>query len=520
MFRRPDACSDPAVLVRARALRSLDPILEGLIVLIVTGSALAIGAVHPWAYVPLLWVCLVLGLLAAARVLVVAGLVRSLGHGSFCLHPAGRFVEPKDEGSVGWSFDLTGPLLPRAPLVYPGLAFCALVGLQLLPLRSGRPLTVAPADTLRGLAFVASALAVHVTAALVLSRRSAAARFERFVSLLAVVLTAIGLAQMAAGERRIYGFFEPWEGGGSAIFATFVNRNHFAGYLLLLTPLCLATLAHALRGYARRVGLRPNLRRLLVALEAREGTALLYASVPAAFCIGALLATTSRGGIVAFLFGLALAGVGLRRQRGVPPWLLAVAFGAMALAWFGIERLEVRFASSHDDAPGRTEVWKDAARRMDGLWLTGSGFNTFGHQMSHVAAWKLPQGATPWPEDVRALLESGARVGTRAPEGTEGLAWYREAHNDYLQLLVEAGLPGLLLGLLGAGSVLAAARFDPWRLSALAGLLLHELVDFDLQIPAVAVLFVVVAAATRPGERKRKRNQDTPAGPGHFKAAQ
>jgi hypothetical protein len=75
-----------------------------------------------------------------------------------------------------------------------------------------------------------------------------------------------------------------------------------------------------------------------------------------------------------------------------------------------------------------------------------------------------------------------------------GLGWYREAHSDYLQLLVEVGLPGLLIVLAGITRLLIAVREDQFLTAALLGVLLHELVDFDLQVPAVAVLFAVVAA--------------------------
>jgi O-antigen ligase len=485
--------SSRGVLLRARLLRLLDAVLEGALVAIVAGTALAFGAVHPWAYQTLFGACLGLACLMALRAWVRLGLRVRLGRGVFCLHPTRRFVEVKDEGSVGWSFDL-GRSAPRPPLLVPGLAFVLWVTIQLLPLGSGgKTLTVSPSDTLRGLAFLASAVVLHLTAAVVLDRRRARDRFLRALTLLTVVLAVIGLAQQASGETRIYGFFEPWE-KGAGFFGPFVNRNHFAGYMLLAAPMCLSLLASAYRRYAERVGHHPNLRRRLVALETREGTRFLYACVPALFAIGALFATTSRGAIAAFVIGLVLAGVGLKRRGGVPAWGLALTFVAMTLIWFGLERLERRFVTAGNDAPGRSEVWKDSLKRMDGLWLTGSGFNTFGQEMSRVAAWSLPRGATPWPDDVRGLLESGRRVGTRAPEALRGIAWYREAHNDYMQVLVEAGLPGLLLALGGAAWVLASVRKDPWLLSALAGVLLHELVDFDLQIPAVAVLFVVLAA--------------------------
>lgn len=85
----------------------------------------------------------------------------------------------------------------------------------------------------------------------------------------------------------------------------------------------------------------------------------------------------------------------------------------------------------------------------------------------------------------------------RVPATLPGTTWYREAHNDYVQLLVETGLPGLGLALLAAFAALRSARQDPWLLAALTGVLLHEAVDFDLQIPAVSVLFVTLAATRR-----------------------
>ncbi len=96
---------------------------------------------------------------------------------------------------------------------------------------------------------------------------------------------------------------------------------------------------------------------------------------------------------------------------------------------------------------------------------------------------------------------SGAPVGYRAPGDLPGLAWYREAHSDYVQLLVETGVPGLLVGLWAALAALAASRRDPWLFAALAGLLMHVFVDFDLQIPAIAALFVVLAAMRPRGQR-------------------
>jgi O-antigen ligase len=91
-------------------------------------------------------------------------------------------------------------------------------------------------------------------------------------------------------------------------------------------------------------------------------------------------------------------------------------------------------------------------------------------------------------------LAAGERIGYRAPGDLPGLAWYREAHSDWVQLLVETGVPGLAIGLWAALAALGAARRDPWLFAALAGVLMHVFVDFDLQIPAIAALFVVLSA--------------------------
>lgn len=244
------------------------------------------------------------------------------------------------------------------------------------------------------------------------------------------------------------------------------------------------------------------MRRSLVGLQTSEGTRLVWALLPPLAGIAALLASTSRGGILAFVAALALAVVGLPSRRGTPAWVAALVFAAMALTWFGLERLEVRFLRAADDAPGRMAVWRESLQAMHGgRWATGYGLNAFAEALSRVPAWTLPVGATPWPEPVAQPLQSGLRVGYRAPSGLPGLGWYREAHNDYVQLLVETGVPGLLIGLWGGLATLATARRDPWLFAALAGVLMHVAVDFDLQIPAIAALFVVLAAlAARTAE--------------------
>jgi hypothetical protein len=77
-------------------------------------------------------------------------------------------------------------------------------------------------------------------------------------------------------------------------------------------------------------------------------------------------------------------------------------------------------------------------------------------------------------------------------------------------VLVEAGIPGLLLALLAAVSLLAGARRDPFLTAALLGVLLHELVEFDLHIPAIAMLFAAVAALRPEAPREPRAPEPVP----------
>ena len=490
--------SSPDLLRAARGARALQILLEAALWSIVVGSVLAFGSVHAWAYSALWLACFGAAGLGLARAAVLDGLRHRLGAHRVAFHVSGRWmvIEPHpSDRALGWSIDLGQPAIPRGPLLLPGLAFLALALLQLLPVAGG-PVTLAPEATRRGITFVLAFLLLHEAAAAALSHPPARRRFRRMLAWLGAGLALAALAQLASGTRRIYGFFEPLEGGQP--FGPFVNRNHFAGYMLLVIPVALGLLAEAWRAYARRVGDSPTARRSLVGLQTSDGTRLVYAALPPFLGIGALLASTSRGGILAFAAALALAAAGLRARRGTPAWAAALVFAATALSWFGLERLEVRFLQAPDDTPGRTVVWSESVAAMHGSrWATGYGFNAFAEALSRVPAWTLPQGATPWPSGPEARLLGGERVGYRAPGDLPGLTWYREAHNDYVQLLVETGVPGLLIGLWAGLAALAAARRDPWLFAALAGVLMHCFVDFDLQIPAIPALFVILAAMPR-----------------------
>lgn len=504
--------AEPTVAA-ARRLRALSYALEAALYGVIGGSALAIGAVHPWAYVPLWLGAASIGILLGLRAAQIGGLRRRLGGRPFAFHVSGRWLilDPAHDHAEGWGFDLSRPAWPRAPLWWPGLAFLAWALVQVAPLpaaavdllspgrghvsadeaRRAHAFSIDAAASLRGLAFAVSMLVFHLAAATLADRSARRRRFRTFVAWFGASLALIALVQVAVGAQRIYGIFVPLE--SRTFFGVFVNRNHFAAYMTLCSMAALAILYRALQGYLRHLGDRSNFRRRVLVLGRPEGIRLMLAVVPVLMTIGALVATTSRGGILSFFGAVLLASVAIRQRRerlpvGVLPCLLL-----LPLAWFGLERLGDRFGRIGAEEAGRTAIWSHSVASMSGTWLTGAGLNTFRAAVSRVLPLTMPAGATPWPVEVADALPAGLPIGYRTPVGLPGWQWYEEAHNDYVQLAVEMGAIGAAIGVWAL--VLLARRLrEPWLASGVAGVLVHSTVDFSLQIPAVAVLFFVACA--------------------------
>lgn len=532
---RPETVSDGRILGAARRLRALSYGLEAVLYFAIAGSALAIGSVHPWAYVPL-WQCAgLVFVLAVARAAQLRALRAQLGPYRFAFQARGRQLvrDPHHYEAQGWECDLSRPVWPHPALFWPGVAFLAWALLQVVPLPEsivhtlspGRghlsmaevnafhPLSLDAAASLRGIAFALSMLVFYVAGATLAVDFAARRRFRLFVAWFGVALALIALVQVAVRADRIYGFFEPLE--TNVFFGVFVNRNHFAAYMTMCAMAALAILYRAFERFRYHLGGRPTVRRQIVALGEREGFALILAAVPALFTMAALIATTSRGGILSFVGALGLASVVLGRNRRRLAAVIAALLVALPLAWFGLARLGDRFGQIASDEAGRTAVWRHSLASMSGTWLTGAGLDTFGDAITRVPPLALPLGAASWPEEIAAAIPAHLRIARRTPTGLKGWEWYREAHNDYIQLAVEMGAIGVAI-LVWSLVMLATRMREPWLAAGVVGILAHATVDFSLQIPAVAVLFFVISAyaeRTSSGRAAASRGAERPRSP-------
>ncbi len=245
------------------------------------------------------------------------------------------------------------------------------------------------------------------------SRRAA----RRLTWIIVLFGAAYAAAALTLADLELLGL-EISSRGSHGLSLTFVNRNHFAGYLEMVA--CLGVgLGLAYRG-ASRV--------LLLGLSSCVVLAVLF--------------SLSRGGILALAAGLGFLAVSLvRRRHGRKHamWLacfLILMLGFAAGLDSGPVLEAVRSLEDPFEAGGtRIEFWRGALDMIAAHPWLGTGPGTF------VYAYN------------RYQTEATAR-------------WLVDhAHNDYLELAAEIGVPGLLAGLLGLGVlfILAFPDYSPAR---------------------------------------------------------
>lgn len=249
-------------------------------------------------------------------------------------------------------------------------------------------------------------------------------------------------------------------------FGPYGNKNHFAGLMEMTIPVALGVV------FSR--SLQPGQRPLLIFLVVIMSSALLLSG--------------SRAGILAFMLEVVSFTVLIftvrRSQRLLPHVaLILVLLGAM-LYWLGLEPVLARLSTLADlkgepSYQARLLTYRDTWRMFRARPLLGVGLGVFADAFP---AYK-------------------SRVG-------EGV--WTHAHNDYLELLAETGLFGglatisFLWLLLSRGfRNLQNAKRSTLKgvvLGALVGvlaILVHSLADFNMHIPANALLFFVLAGLTQ-----------------------
>jgi O-antigen ligase len=356
------------------------------------------------------------------------------------------------------------------PLFGPMLLFGALILCQLVTGRTAYRFATFSAMLLYFAYGLLSFLAVQC-----LRRRSQLKNLAWVLSGYAFAIAIFALLQGIAGDGKLYWLRVPQ--GDGWIYGPYVNHNHYAGLMEMLTPIPLViSLIGGVRGRSRAL-------------------ALLAAAVMAS----TIFLSGSRGGMAAFAVQMILLAAFLLKQRKnwTAPFALAgfLALSLMLLLWLGGGDLADRLASVHTDTRGdlseatRVTIDRDALKIFAQKPLMGWGLGVFG-----------------------VIYPSYSSLSTNLQVGM--------AHNDYLQLLVEMGAMGFVIvlwflvtlfrsamGKLSDGSPNTNTAATLAALLGISGILVHGLVDFNLQIPANAALFYVlcVVAAMEPCSSRHHR---------------
>ena len=267
-------------------------------------------------------------------------------------------------------------------------------------------------------------------------------------------------------------------GGGSIEIAsgTYVNRNHFAGYLEMTLAMGIGMLAGGRRLSAKAHGWRDWLRSCIHFLLSEKSMLRIGVLIMA---LGLIL-SRSRMGNSAFM--MSLTGVGLLylllshgtfRLRLTLLWVSILALDiAMLGSYFGLRQLTERLeATTATEMDKRVDIGNLLYPYVQDFLPFGSGLGTFRRAFSPYYA-----------EAFHAV--------------------YTDAEDDYLQFLGELGVGVLPLSLLVMSSLWVAIQalrrtehifirgMSFAAVMAIVSLLIHSLVDFNLQIPANAAMFV------------------------------
>ena len=342
-----------------------------------------------------------------------------------------------------------------SPLFVPMLLFAAVVGLQLLLNHTAYWY----ATWQKALLWAAYGLLAFV-AAQCLRSRIARERFGIAVTGFGLALALFAILQKFAGNGEIYWVVK--NQAAADFFGPYPNHAHYAGLMEMLIPFPLV---------------------LAMARYTSAPLRLLYAF--AALIMGSsVFLSKSRGGVIALVIELGvltvLASLGRSRRTQLRLWFgfgLLLIFSVLLVRphglWDRFLQVSVPVDRVHDD--NRLTMLEDSLRMVRERPLLGWGFGNF---------------ATAYPA-FRSFY-------------TDLLV--NAAHDDIVEIMVETGLPGLIvvagfLYLLYRSGMrnLRHWRHDPRASIALAalvgctGLVVHSFSDFNLQVPANAAWFFVLA---------------------------
>ncbi|KHE92746.1 MAG: putative membrane protein, partial [Candidatus Scalindua brodae] len=306
-------------------------------------------------------------------------------------------------------------------------------------------------------------------------------RLDRIILVIMSVgflISFLGILQKFTGTSKIYWLIDS---PNASLFGSFINRNHFAGYIGMVIPLSFGLLITRFESMAFHKTM--SWRSILAKFESRLlGNILMVFAIMT--MVSALFISLSRGGILSLMVSIivfvafislsrrARSIVGKGRKVTITTLLLAFVF----LMWLGVGSILERL--SNLSSPSRHEVTQNTISMAEDFPLFGTGLGTFQY---HFPKYKTLEGQLYWDH----------------------------AHNDYAELLSDSGLIGFLIVACGIIFFIwqTLVRWwkskDPYVMGITLGgfcgiiaILSHSIADFNLHIPANALFLSFILGLT------------------------
>jgi O-antigen ligase len=300
------------------------------------------------------------------------------------------------------------------------------------------------------------------------------------------------VVMMVSVLESLYGMFEFFSGhqhilylkGPDSVTGTFINRNYFAGYLLMVIPLSIGFL------FSRETTQTNQFDGWRHRLSSLDGKTLLIGFGVIVMILG-LLFSASRMGILSLLLSFSLISFLLRNpekgKRFSKTVVLIFGLAVLWAAWIGLDAVISRFFTATEDFKGRWNIWVNTFQIFTDFPLFGSGLGTFIQVFPMVRSFHI-----------------------------SGLVTHAE--NDFLQLTSEVGLLGgglllvtfLFLFFKGVSGIRSMSYEEPKRTMGIGGLvgilalMFHSMVERNIQVPANAFLYTFIwALVLRTGIAKK-----------------
>lgn len=379
----------------------------------------------------------------------------------------------------------TGRLaLPNLPLVLPVLGLAAVGFVQLLPIAG-----IASQEPINTRLFALKLLIFATFLAACFSFIDTDKRIKRtamFVVIFGSLLAFFGILQRLANPDGIYGLRETPQ---AIPFGPFVNQHHFASFMQMTGGVALGLV------FGRTLSRNTK---LLIA----TGAVLMGTSVAM---------TSSRGGMLGFaamLLVVAFLSLGRQKRRsedtgiftklrmnaGIVVGVAAIILLTLGTVLFvgGDESLLRGVGAARpgmDISTGRFHFWPIAIKIFLANPILGAGLDAFGVAFTRYDTWN-------------------------------GVLRVEQAHNEYLQMLADAGIVGFLLlaafiliFFRKASAVIASAHGSRRAIAAGAfagcfGILIHSFFDFPLRTFSNGFFFLllVVLATQMTDEKEATRS--------------